>query len=38
MMKGAPEIILTKCTQHLHNNKEKPIDEASGGCRWALMH
>ncbi|KAI8473316.1 MAG: hypothetical protein J3K34DRAFT_518987 [Monoraphidium minutum] len=27
MMKGAPEIVLTKCTHHLHNRQEKPIDE-----------
>eukprot|EP00775_Hariotina_reticulata_P010474 gene10474-10632_t len=27
MMKGAPEIILTKCSHHLHNREEKPIDE-----------
>lgn len=29
MMKGAPEIILTKCTHHLHNRQEKEIDEVS---------
>lgn len=28
-MKGAPEIILTKCTHHLHNRQEKEIDEVS---------
>ncbi|GBF90642.1 p-type atpase [Raphidocelis subcapitata] len=27
MMKGAPEIVLTKCTHHMHNRTEKPIDE-----------
>lgn len=27
MMKGAPEIVLTKCSNHLHNREEKPIDE-----------
>lgn len=34
MMKGAPEIVLTKCSAHLHNRQEKPIDEVgavSGG-------
>jgi magnesium-transporting ATPase (P-type) len=28
-MKGAPEIVLTKCTHHLHNKQEKEIDEVS---------
>ncbi|WIA28646.1 hypothetical protein OEZ86_011182 [Tetradesmus obliquus] len=27
MMKGAPEIVLTKCSHHLHNNQEKEIDD-----------
>jgi magnesium-transporting ATPase (P-type) len=27
MMKGAPEIILTKCSHHLHNKHEKEIDD-----------
>lgn len=27
MMKGAPEIVLTKCSRHLHNRTEKDIDE-----------
>jgi magnesium-transporting ATPase (P-type) len=30
MMKGAPEIILTKCSHHLHNKQEKEIDEVRG--------
>lgn len=29
MMKGAPEIILGKCTHHLHNKQEKEIDDVS---------
>jgi hypothetical protein len=29
LMKGAPEIILTKCSHHLHNKQEKEIDEVS---------
>ncbi len=28
-MKGAPEIVLTKCTHHLHNKQEKEIDDVS---------
>jgi len=24
---GAPEIVLTKCSHHLHNRQEKPMDE-----------
>jgi hypothetical protein len=32
MMKGAPEIILTKCSHHLHNNQEKEIDDVSSCC------
>lgn len=27
MMKGAPEIILTKCSHHLQSRQEKEIDE-----------
>lgn len=27
MMKGAPEIVLTKCTHHLHKRQEVAIDE-----------
>jgi len=27
-MKGAPEIVLTKCSHHFHNREEKPIDDA----------
>lgn len=30
LMKGAPEIILTKCTHHLHSKQEKEIDEVGG--------
>lgn len=30
MMKGAPEIILGKCTHHLHNKQEKEIDDVRG--------
>lgn len=26
MMKGAPEIVLAKCSRHLHNRQEKEID------------
>lgn len=29
LMKGAPEIILTKCSHHLHNKQEREIDEVS---------
>lgn len=29
LMKGAPEIVLTKCTHFLHNKQEKEIDEVS---------
>lgn len=29
-MKGAPEIILTKCSHHYHNKQERPIDEVRG--------
>ena len=35
MMKGAPEIVLTKCSHHLHNNQEKEIDDVRG-C-WLLI-
>ncbi len=31
-MKGAPEIVLTKCTHHLHNKQEKEIDDVSTHC------
>lgn len=34
MMKGAPEVILTKCSHHLHNKQEKEIDE---GFRSAMQ-
>ena len=27
MMKGAPEIVVSKCTRHLHNRQEKEVDE-----------
>lgn len=27
MMKGAPEIVLGKCTHYFHNKEEKPIDD-----------
>lgn len=38
MMKGAPEIVLTKCTHHMHNRTEKPIDEVGPQCGrvWGL--
>jgi magnesium-transporting ATPase (P-type) len=29
LMKGAPEIILTKCSHHLHNKQEKDINDVS---------
>jgi magnesium-transporting ATPase (P-type) len=39
MMKGAPEIILTKCSHHLHNKQEKEIDEVRGlGIEAASKH
>lgn len=28
-MKGAPEIVLTKCSHHYHNREEKPLDDVS---------
>lgn len=29
LMKGAPEILLTKCSHHLHNKQEKDISDVS---------
>jgi magnesium-transporting ATPase (P-type) len=41
MMKGAPEIVLTKCSHHLHNRQEKEIDEVSecdgGGLSFQIL-
>lgn len=37
MMKGAPEIVLTKCSHHLHNREEKVIDEVWHGFFLCLM-
>lgn len=37
MMKGAPEIVLTKCSHHLHNKEEKPINDVSGRKRVVVL-
>lgn len=35
MMKGAPEIVLTKCSHHLQNKQEKEIDDVSNSMPHA---